>query len=176
MLKNLKMSLVDYVNSLTIYDYIAFGWLIFLLFILLLLSVLLFRKKPKLASFLLFIVFITMFTGPVFTKIFLDKTVRKVEIVDQNHTLLNFSKSLIVTGKLYNKSKIDFYICHVSAKVLKVSDNKYKNIINSIKPIRKKSIIIDVNISKNEYKEFKMIFEEFKYKNNYNVITVAECY
>ncbi len=176
MLKNLKISLVDYVNSLTLYDYLAYGWLVFLLFLLLLLSVLLFRKKPNLASFLLLISFISMFVGPVFIKIFLDKTVRKVEVIDQNNTLLNFSNSLIVTGKLQNRGKIDFYVCHVSVKVLKASEDKYKNILNSIKPIRKKSIIIDANISKNKNREFKVIFEEFKYKNGYNIVVSSECY
>lgn len=176
MLKNLKQRLIDYTESLTTYDYAAFGWLLFLLVTLILLAIILSKKKPKLASFFIFVTFIMMFIAPIGLKIFLDETIRKVEIVDQNHTALQFSKALVITGSVENKGKIDFNKCYIKTNIIKVSDNKYKNIFNYLKPIRKRTIILDEQISQNQSKEFKVVFEKFNYPKEYTVTVSAECY
>ncbi|MCH9812769.1 MAG: DUF2393 domain-containing protein, partial [Epsilonproteobacteria bacterium] len=123
MLQNLKQRLIDYADAFTTYDYAAFGWLIFLLLILIVLAITLSKRKPKFASFLIFLVLILMFSAPVAIKIFLDKTIRKVSIVDQNHTKLNFSKVLVVTGTVKNEGKVDLNKCYLSTKVLKLTGN-----------------------------------------------------
>ena len=176
MFKNLKASLTDYIHTLTVYDYAAFGWLLLLFIIILTLSILLSKKKPKLASFLIFLTFILMFIGPIAIKIFLDKTIRKVEIIDQNSTKLNFSKSLLITGKIENHGKINLHKCYVNTKVLKTSQNKYLNFLYNLKPIRKRTIVTESNISKDESEEFKVVFEKFNYKKDYSVTVSAECY
>jgi len=176
MLKGLKQRLTDYTDSLTMYDYAAFGWLLFLLVILILLALLSSKKKPKLAVSLIFLTFILMFTAPIGIKIFLDKSVRKVEIQDQNSTLLNFSKALVVTGKLYNLGKIDMTRCYIKTKILKQTDNKYLNILYNLKPIRQRTTILDENLTQNSSKELKVVFEKFNYQKEYRVTLFAECY
>ncbi len=176
MLKQLKQSLIDYSSSLTIYDYVAFGWLLFLLFALLALSITLSKKRPRCAVILILLTLILIFTAPIAIKLFLDKTVRKVVVLDQNHTELNFSKSLIVTGVVQNLGKVEFHKCYIDAKVVKLSKNRYVNILNNLKPIRKKSIIVEKNIAYGESKEFKIVFERFRYSKEYNITIVAECY
>jgi hypothetical protein len=147
-----------------------------MLFVFIVLSFLLIKSKPKLSTFFMFVILILFITGPVAIKLILDKTVRKVAILDQNYTQLNFSKYLVVTGKLQNRGKVNFGRCYINTKVQKVSDNKYKNILNLIKPMRKRTIMVDKNISVNESEEFKVVFEKFDYRADYDVIVSAECY
>ncbi len=176
MLKGLKQRLTDYTDSLTMYDYAAFGWLLFLLIALILLAILSSKKKPKLAASLIFFTFVLMFTAPLGIKIFLDKSVRKVEIQDQNHTHLNFSKALVITGKLHNLGKINMHKCYIKTKVLKQTDNKYLNILYNLKPIRQRTTILDENITQDSSKELKVVFEKFNYQKEYRVTLSAECY
>ena len=176
MLKGLKQRLTDYTDSLTMYDYTAFGWLLLLLIVLILLAILTSKKKPTLATLLIFFTFILMFTAPIGIKIFLDKSVRKVEIHDQNSTLLNFSKALVVTGEIHNLGKIDMTKCYIKTKILKNTDNKYLNILYTLKPIRQRTTILDENLTKNSSKELKVVFKNFNYKKEYRVTLDAECY
>lgn len=176
MLKSLKQRLTDYTDSLTMYDYAAFGWLLFLLVVLILLSILFSKKKPKLATFMILFSFIMMFTAPIGIKIFLDNSVRKVEIQDQNHTYLSFSKALVVTGKIHNLGKINMNKCYIKTKILKQTDNKYLNMLYYLKPIKQRTIVLDKNISKNSSKELKVVFEKFNYQKEYRVSLSAECY
>ncbi len=176
MLISPKQSLGDYVHSLTIYDYLAFGWLALLLIVMFLLSIMMIKKRPKCAILLMFVTTFFIFVAPISIKLFLDKSVRKVVILDQNHTVLNFSKSLIVTAKLENRGKIDLYKCYINSKVLKAPDNFLKDILNYLKPIEKKTIILTEDLPQNQKKEFKVVFENFKYSGNYAVIVKAECY
>ncbi len=176
MMQQLKVRLTDYINSFTIYDYSAFGWLLIILFFLLILSIVLINSRPKLSGFFIFVVFISIFTAPVAVKILLDKTIRKVVIVDQYHTKLNFAKYLIVTGIIENRGKVNFARCYINTKVKKVSNNKYINILNYIKPIRNRTIVMDKNISVNNQGDFKVIFKKFNYDKKYEVKVMAECY
>ena len=117
-----------------------------------------------------------MFTAPIGIKIFLDKSVRKVEIQDKNSTLLNFSKALVVTGEIHNLGKIDMTKCYIKTKILKNTDNKYLNILYTLKPIRQRTTILDENLTKNSSKELKVVFKNFNYKKEYRVTLDAECY
>ncbi len=176
MLQGLKHRFIDYSHSLTMFDYFAYGWLFFLLIVLILLALLFSKKKPKLSISLIFLTFILMFTAPLGIKIFLDQTVRKVEIQDQNQTYLKFSKALLVTGKITNIGKVDMKKCYIITKVLKKSKNKYINLLYALKPIVKRTIIMDKNITQYKSQEFKVLFEKFKYPKEYQVTVSAECY
>ena len=175
-LQNLKQSLIDYTHALTIYDYAAFGWLLFLFFIILTLAILLGRKKPTLAISLIMIVILLMLVAPFGIKYFLDKTVRKVEVVTDKVSKLHFASSLIVTGHLNNDGKVPLHRCRVNAKVFKIDKNKYKNILNNLKPLRNKTIVVDKNISQGESAMFRIVFENFRYSKEYNLSLSAECY
>ncbi len=176
MLQHIKQGLIDYIHALTVYDYIAFAWLLFLFLIILTLAILLGRKKPTLAIFLIMIVILLMFVAPFGIKYFLDKTVRKVDVVTDKISKLHFASSLIVTGHLINVGKIPYQKCTINAKVFKISENKYRNILNNLKPLRNKTIVVDKNISEGEEAMFKIVFDKFTYSKEYNVTLSGECY
>ncbi len=176
MLQHYKQSLIDYMHALTVYDYAAFGWLLFLFLIILTLAILLGRKKPTLAITLIMIVILLMFIAPFGIKYFLDTTVRKVEVVTDKISKLHYASSLIVTGHLINAGKVPYQKCRINAKVFKISDNKYKNILNNLKPLRNKTILLDENISEGEEVVFKIVFENFRYSKEYNVTLSGACY
>ena len=176
MIENIKNSFLDYIHALTLYDYAAFGWLLFLFLIILTLAILLGRKKPRLAIALIMITILLMFVAPFGIKYFLDNTVRKVDVVTDKISKLHYASSLIVAGHLSNAGKVPFQKCRINAKVFKVSDNKYTNILNNLKPLRNKTIVVDKNISQGEEAVFKIVFEDFKYTKDYNVSLSASCY
>lgn len=176
MLENFKQNLIDYTNALTLYDYVAFGWLLFLFSIILTLAILLGRKKPTLAIFLVMITILLMFVAPFGVKYFLDTTVRKVVVVTDKVSKLHFASSLIIAGHLSNDGKVPFQRCRITAKVFKIDENRYKNILNNLKPLVEKTIVVDKNISKGEEAVFKIVFENFKYTDDYNVSLSGECY
>ncbi len=176
MIENLKGSFLDYLHALSLYDYVAFGWLLFLFLIILTLAILLGRRKPRLAIFLIMITILLMFIAPFGMKYFLDNTVRKVDVVMDKVSKLHFASSLIVSGHLRNEGKVPFQKCRINAKVFKIDENKYKNMLNSLKPLRNKTIVVDKNISEGEEAMFKIVFENFKTTKDYNVSLSAECY
>ena len=175
-METLKQSLIDYAHALTVYDYAAFAWLLFLFVIILTLAILLGRKKPTLAIFLVLISIFLMFVAPFGIKYFLDETVRKVQVATDTVSQLHYASSLIVTGHLRNDGKISFKKCRVSAKVLKITGNEYKDMLQTLKPLRNQTIVVDKNISQGEQAVFQIVFEQFTYDQEYNVSLSAVCY
>ena len=91
-LTDLKARIIDYLHHLSLYDYIAYGWLGAFLIVLILLSVLLAKRSPGFSLTLILIVLILMSAGPFGIKYLLDQTVRNVTIIDRNVTELPFSR------------------------------------------------------------------------------------
>ncbi len=172
---NLKKSLLDYINHLTIYDYAAFGWLGFLIIIMLFLAILL-RKKSTLSISLLLFAMLLMLLAPLPLKLFLDQTVRKTEIKTISINEMEYAKALVIVGELKNSSKIDFDICSIQAKIVRFDQNRYKSILYSLKPLLKKTIYKEEAILKEQIIPFKIIFKRFNYKRDYNVTLSATCY
>ncbi len=171
----LKQRILDYAHNLTNYDYIAYGWLFALLICFLLLSVVLIGKKPKTSIFFMMLVSLFMIAGPFGIKYGLDQTVRKAVIVDENITQLPFSKNLVVLGEVENRGKIDFNRCRVFLSVLKKDDNEYLQLLYSLKPLRKKTIVVD-KIPKGEKSAYKIVLNRFSPKVKYLVKQSVECY
>ena len=173
---HLKTELLAYKEAFGLYDYAAFGWLLFLFLIILVLILLLARKKPRLSLFLVIVVLLLLFVAPFGVKYFLDQTVRKVDVVLDNSAKLQYASSLIVTGHLSNEGKVPYKTCQLTTKVFKIDSNKYKNALNSLKPLRKKTILLDKNLSKGQTMTFKVVFEKFTYAGEYNITLDAVCY
>ena len=176
-LTTLKERILDYLHHLSPYDYIAYGWLVAVLVGFLLLSIVLAGKKPKTSLVLILIVLILMMAGPFGMKYALDRTIRKVALEDTNTTQLQFAKDLIVTGKIANEGKIDMSGCRVFVKVLKKDDNRYKQMLYKLKPLRKKSIHIKKRLAKGEEMAYRVVLEHFTlHKDTYVVEQNVECY
>ncbi len=174
-LTTLKQRILDYTHNLTNYDYIAYGWLFAILICFLLLAIVLIGKKPKTSVFFMMIMLFVMIAGPFAIKYGLDQTIRKAVIVDENITELPFSKNLVVLGEVENRGKIDFNKCRVFLKVLKEDENRYKQLLYTLKPIRKKSVIIN-NVLKGQKVAYKIVLDRFSPKIKYLVKQSVECY
>ncbi len=174
-MNELKQRIIDYIHHLTIYDYFAISWVgVFFLFLMLIVFLNI-KKRAKFAFFLFVITLLITVFSPIFIKLYFDKTVRKVDILNQKITKLHFAKMLIIKGKLQNKGKIDFKKCRIFTKVVKKDKNKYKNILNSLKPLRKKSILLDRELKKDSLERFKVVINDFDL-SDYEVKVTAECY
>lgn len=175
-LTQLKVRILDYLHHLSNYDYIAYGWLAATLFGFLLLAIALAGKKPKLSLFMILIVLLFMMTGPLGMKYALDQTVRKVVLVDKNVTELPFSKNLVILGTIKNKGRVNMHGCRVFVDILKKDDNKYKQILYQLKPLRKKIITLNKKLDKGEEMAYKIVLDHFAMHNNYLVRQSVECY
>lgn len=161
---------------MSIYDYIAVGWFVFVLLLLFVLILLLARKKPKMAVWLTLLSIILIVVAPFGIKYFLDQSVRKVVVKKEDVVKLKFASSLVVTGKIINEGNVDFHTCKIDAKVIRYDPDKFKFAINSLKPIRFASKIIEKNLTIGDTVPFKMVFEDFNYKGDFNVTFEGVCY
>jgi hypothetical protein len=134
------------------------------------------KKKLGLGLLWLILSIMIVIVSPLAIKIYFDKTVKKVEIVDLKNTQLEFAKMLVIKGKLKSQAKIDFKKCRVFAKIIKIDKNKYRNILNSLKPKRYMSILLDKELKKGASESFKIVFKKFQPKYKYKTEVYGECY
>ena len=173
----LKERILDYVHHLSTYDYIAYGWLAAVLVGFLLLAIALAGKKPKTALFLILVVLTGMMIGPLGLKYGLDQTIRKVVLADTNVTQLHFAKNLIVSGVIENEGKIDLHGCRVFVKVLKSDDNQYKELLYTLKPLRRKKIHLRQTLPKGGQLAYRVVLDRFALsEGTYRVKQSVECY
>jgi len=119
--------------------------------------------------------FAFLILSPILVNSFMSKTVRKNSIKIIKTDYLHFSKALIVSAKIKNEGKVDFKECKVKAKIIKQSKNAFKNFLYGLKPLKKRTIFIKDKIIKQDSLEFKVVFNHFDYKKDYNVTIKAEC-
>ena len=169
----MKHKLLAFSNSLIKDDYILFGAIVFIFF-LLILSALLFRKKEGLSIFLVLFSFFFLVLSPFISYPILHNYLYENELTLVSQKKLQFTKAVVVLGKLKNISKRDFQSCQITANVNKHTSNKYKNYIYTFKPIMKMSIIEEDIVIDNEI-DFKIIVEPFTYSKDYNITLGADC-
>ncbi len=173
---DLKARILDYLHHLTIYDYVAYGWLMGVLLGMILLAIVLISSKPKFALTLILLVLLLMMIGPFAMKYGLDKTVRKVTLIDQNTTYLPFSKNLIVLGKIKNLGKIEMQGCRVFVDIVRIDENKYKTLLYRLKPIRKEMLKIVEPLKVEGTIPYRVVFDHFATDKKYAVRQEVECY
>ena len=173
---SMQKYLIEYIGSFTFYDYLAYLWLIVLFFILIALSLLMIKRNVFITLFLVFFSFLILFFSPFGIKHILDSYVRKTSIELEKPRYLHFSKSLIISGKLTNDSKIDYNKCIIYIDILENSSNKYLNYVNRLKPLREKSIVINKKIEQGGDYSFRIVIDNFNLKDDYNISAKADCY
>jgi len=172
----LKVSIMNYITHFSMYDYVAYAWLILLFFITILLATVLSKKTPFFSVFLLIVSLVLLFVGPFVLKHYLDKTIRPTKIEINLVQKLNFSDTLIVDGYITNLSKRKFSICTIHVEVIKKGKNSLQDILNKLKPIRKKSTILKDAVDKNSTDSFRVVFNNFTYSKDFNVSVGSSCY
>jgi hypothetical protein len=158
------------------YDYIAFSWLILTFFIALLLAILLAKKSAILSIVILLFSLVLLGGGPFVLKHMLDGYLRPTKTTLNSVKKLHFSDILLVDATLQNTSKHPFSICTINTKVYKRSENSLKKFIDTLKPLRKKSIVIQKSIEVNQTQDVKITFYNFSYDKDINVTITPECY
>jgi hypothetical protein len=175
-LEALKSSFIIYTSHFSMYDYIAFSWLILTFFIALLLAILLAKKSALLSIVVLLFSLVLLGGGPFVLKHILDGYLRPTRITLNSVKKLHFSNILFVDISLQNISKHPFNICTINAKIHKQSSNSLKNFIDTLKPLRKKSIVIQKSIDVNQTRDVKITFYNFSYDKDVNATITSECY
>lgn len=165
-----------YIAHFTIYDYVAYAWLVLLFFITILLSIFTAKKSALLSILIFFFSLIILFVGPFILKHYLDNYLRPV----QNKVILikklNFSDALVVTAEITNTSKNSYSICNSELNIFKKDDSTIKNFIYQLKPLRKKTISLDEALDVNATKEIRVVFDNYTYNKDINVSINSECY
>lgn len=173
----LKISFLVYLKNLGLYDYLALGWLVATFFVLIFLSILIARKSSALALFLIITSLIIFLVAPFMIKQKISQFQRPVNTEITNIKKLTFSPSLIVEGNINNLSQKDFTKCLVQTSVIKDIDaNFLKSYINKLKPIVNKSIMVEQTLSKNDFIEYRVVFDDFEYEGNVTASIKADCY
>jgi len=160
-------------HSLTKYDALAIGWVIFLAILLLVLAA--FIKRTSLQYFILFLAIILLFLGPFGTKIVMDNFLRRADVKIIEAKPLKYSKSVIINGTITNESRIPFKKCDIAILFIKPADNILKKVANTLKP--KLTYIWDMNstLDIKETKQFKIIVDSFNMKE-FNLTIQPRCY
>jgi len=173
-LKDLKYSILDNINHLTIYDYFAYSWVVVIFLLLLFIIFMTIKKKPKFALSLFIFNLVFLIASPLIIKFYFDKSIKNV-IITHNTKKLDFSHMLVIDGKLKSKAKIDFEKCRVYAIVIEKTNNKYKKLLNYLKFNRYSSIVIDKQLKKGEILPYKIVFKDF-HQEDYETKVYGECY
>ena len=102
---------------------------------------------------------------------------RPVTVEVTNVKKLTFSPSLIIEANINNVSQKDFTKCLVQTSVLKnVNTNVLKSYINQLKPIVNRSIMVEQSLPKDDFIEYRVVFDDFEYDGNVTASIKAECY
>jgi predicted ABC-type exoprotein transport system permease subunit len=173
----IKERIADYIHHLTLYDYIAYGWLLAVMVGFLLLAISLAGKKPKTALWMILVVLILMIAGPFGMKYGLDQTVRRVVLTESNVTQLHFARDLIVTVAIRNDGRIDLSGCRLFVRILRRDPDRYKEMLYSLKPLRVKTLHLEKGLKKGSDMSYRVVLSHFDYPEHlYRVDQRVECY
>ena len=169
----MKEKILHFLHSLIIYDYILFG-VVFVLFFLLLILTILLRSKPALSLFVLLLSLIILFGGPIVGYIKLHEILYKKSCVITDVKALEFTPALVVNATITNESKRIFSTCKITAKLSKVFHYPYIDTLLTFNPFQTTSVV-ENNISIGETRALRIVVEPFTYTKDYNLTLGADC-
>lgn len=169
-------SFLLYLNHFELVDYGTYIWFIFLAFLFLILSIILFQKYTIMGFFIFLLSLLIFFIGPFAIKWYLDGTTRKNETTINLIKQLQFSNTLILQGSIHNLSKKDFSTCKINFGFFRNSKNKYKQFFSELFPAQKRFFMVTQPIVKNESVDFRVVLENFRLHEDVNISTKSECY
>lgn len=165
--------LSEFINDLIIYDYILFGSTL-LIFLILIVLTIIFRKKFYLALFLHLIAFSTLIGGSAFGYMQMHNYLFKNNTTLKSYKKLNFTQAIVAYVDITNESSRNFKSCKVTTTIYKTKQNLIMQTILKLKPITKMSII-ESDIDVNETRELKFLIEPFTYGSDFNISVGAKC-
>ncbi len=170
----LRHYLLYSLHSLTKYDIMAMGWIVFLAFLLMFLGA--FLRRKAMSYFLLFLGLTLLFFGPPAIKVAMDGYIRHAEVEVQSVKRLRFSPTLIVAGEVTNRGKVDFSSCDLVLSVYR-PDTPLGIWAATLKPVRVEFAHLEEPIGRSEAKPFRITVDPFTVRDDdYNVTVRARCY
>jgi hypothetical protein len=157
-------------HSLTKYDYMAIGWILFLGFLLIVLA--LFLKKRALSYSLLFIGLFLLFFGAPVIKYAMDRYMRPAEIAVTKVKPLRYSHSLIVEGSVHNIGKIDYSACDLILSIYRPR-TALKELAALLRPMRVQIDHLSTPLERDASKPFRIIVDHFNNGIDFNVSVQA---
>lgn len=170
----MRTRIIDFLHTLTLYDYLLFGGILFFFLFLLILSILL-RHKQNLAISLVLLAFITLLTAPIGGYIALHAIVFKYSVKLTTVKDLTYTNALLLQGDINNTSQQTFKECTLFVGVSKISDIKPLNKLYPYLPFRRQTITINGPIKPNESKTFKLLLQPFHYTKRHSVTVLGLC-
>lgn len=169
----MKSKITAFINELITYDYILFGgtFILFILFIILGIAL---RRKTIIAIFFILVSFVILFGAPTVGYIKMHEYLFANSLKITNEKKLTFTKAVVINATITNDSKRYFDSCKITAKAHKISKNKLKNFLYSLKSFQKMSIVV-ADVETGQIKEFKMFLEPFTYSRDYYISLGAKC-
>ena len=162
-----------FIEQLILYDYLLFGAAVLLFVLFLILAILLHRRRG-LAALLVVMAFTLLLTLPTVGHMQMHAYLFKNTTIIESHKALEFTKALIVNGKLTNESDRDFSQCAVTAGVYKIAHNPLLDMLYPLNPFKKETIIKE-GILSGQTVPFKIIVDPFSYSRDYNLSIGANC-
>lgn len=172
----IKASFLIYINHFQMADYIGYAWLVLLFFITLFVAILLAKRKPIVAIFVIFFDLILLGIGPLGIKYVLDSYLRKTSIELTTIQQLIYSDTLIIQGNLYNIGKVDFSECHINASIHPKTDGGFLEPLQKLKPLWQTSIYVQDPPKMGEYEYFELVWEGIRLGEDQNLSVKGECY
>jgi len=160
-------------QSLTKYDYMAIGWVLFLALLFLVLAA--FIKRRGIAYFLLFLGMSLLFFGPPAIKMAMDRLIRSADVAVTAVKPLTFSRSLLVEGSVTDSGRIDFSACDLLISIYR-PDTPLKKWAAYLKPSRVRIERIEGPWVRGESKPFRLIVDHFNDTKEFNATVIARCY
>jgi hypothetical protein len=159
-------------HSLTKYDYMAIGWVLFLALLLLVLAA--FVKRRALAYFLLFVGMTLLFFGPPAIKMAMDRFIRATDVTVTTLKPLRFSHSLLIEGEIADNGRIDYSACDMVVSIYR-SDTPLKEWGAYLKPRRVVVERLEGPLQRGTTKPFRLIVDHFN-ETDFNATVIARCY
>ncbi len=170
----LRHYLLYSIHSLTKYDVMAIGWVVFLAFLLMFLGA--FLRHRALSYFLLFLGLTLLFFGPPAIKVAMDGYIRNARVEVHGVKRLRFSPTLIVEGEVANRGKVPFSSCDLVLSVYR-PDSPLGEWGALLKPLRVDFARLEGPIERGEAKPFRITVDPFTVRtDDYNVTVRARCY
>ena len=169
----MKPQILHFIDTLSLYDYLLFGGILFFFFFFLILAIVLHRKLA-LAITLIITAFILLITAPL-SYMGLHTTIYKHTVTLTTVQDLEFTKALLIRGDINNTSKQTFKECTITFGVSKVSSIGALNKAYHFLPFHRQTLIIQKGIKPQKGENFKILIEPFNYSKNFSVTAWGQC-
>ena len=160
-------------HSLSRYDYMAIGWVVFLALLLMILGA--FVRKKGLSYTLLFVGLILFFAGPPAIKAVMDGYLRAADVTVTSAKALHYSRAAEVEGRIKNIGKIDFSRCDLVLIFHAPAEGLWQKIASFSKPYAVRVEKIDSPLRPGQSVPFSILVEHYA-KTPFDLPPIPRCY